>query len=175
MKNLRKVLLVQLPSGVINLIPLEEIIDCKIITPDEKTDFWVHEKTIPGGADFGLGENNKIRDLSKEDIKDILTKGGECFVEVDNFNKLAMPSNQIGYQKVVIHLICIEDEFEEKNKLINSILDKIYPFEGCMDEKTKKRVDNDRQLLVIRAGWGSLSIEELRAKAKAKEKEKEVT
>ncbi|SRR5258706_9700758 len=104
MADFKKVQLVQLLSGKVNLIPLEEISDCPIIIPNEKLGFWVYEKSIPGGAFDGIGPEIKVRDLGKKDIDAILAKGGECFVEVDYQNRLNMPSNGLGNKKVVIHL-----------------------------------------------------------------------
>jgi len=104
MSTLKKVFLVKLPNGTINLIPLEEIQGCEIISPNPKLGFWIHEKTTPGGASDGLGSEVKVRDIEEEDIEEILKNKGECFVEVDHEVKLAMPTNGYGYKKVVIHL-----------------------------------------------------------------------
>jgi len=119
MENLKKVFLVKLPSGEVNLIPLEKINDCEIIVPNEKLGLWVHQETIPNGASDGLGDHHIIRDLDLEDIETILENGGECYVEVDYKNNLSMPSNARGYRKVVLHLSLPKElahQKEEKHK-----------------------------------------------------------
>jgi hypothetical protein len=100
----KKVLLVQLPSGEINFIPLEPITGVEIIKPNEKLAFWVYEKTNPGGASDFIGDEHVVRDLSPEDIKTINANNNECYVEVDYEDKLSMPSNMLGNKKVVLHL-----------------------------------------------------------------------
>lgn len=100
----RKAFLVRLPNGIVNLIPLEEIRDYKIITPDEKTDFRVYTRTIRGGASNGLGDYIMTRDLTDKDVDTILGNCGECFVEVDYRNELSVPTNAFGDKLVVLHL-----------------------------------------------------------------------
>ena len=104
MVYLKKVLIVKLPNGTVNLIPLEEISECKIIIPNDKLGIWVHEETTPGGSFDGLEDHNKVRDLSNEDIENILKDGGQCLIEVNYFNKLRMPTSYNGDKKVVLHL-----------------------------------------------------------------------
>lgn len=53
-------------------------------------------------------------------------------------------------------------EFEERGRLIESMLDKIYPFIPGMPEDVRQGVENDRQMLVLRSEWGSMPIEKLR-------------
>ena len=53
-------------------------------------------------------------------------------------------------------------EFEERGQLIESILNKIKPFPQTCDEETRELIDADRQILVLRAGWGSMPIRQLR-------------
>jgi len=55
-----------------------------------------------------------------------------------------------------------ENEFEERIILIEQMLDKIYPFEHGMSEEVRDSVDSNRQMLVMRAGWNTMSIVELR-------------
>lgn len=102
----KEVKLVKLPTGEINLVPVEKITGTAIIKPDEKTGFWIHEKTIPGGSVFdpGLSDEVIIRDPTPEDIEAILKNDGKCYVDVDWEGKLSMPSNGLGFRKVVIHL-----------------------------------------------------------------------
>lgn len=115
MEKLKKVFLVKLPNGEVNLIPLEKIIDCEIIVPSEKLGLWVYEKTIPGGAIDGLGDEDKVRNLDFDDIETILEENnGECYVEVDYKNKLSMPSNARGYKAVVLHLNLPEELLPQK-------------------------------------------------------------
>lgn len=54
------------------------------------------------------------------------------------------------------------DELEERGKLIEQMLDKIYPFKPGIPEHIREKVDIDRQSLALRAGWGSMPIEKLR-------------
>ncbi|MBI2676847.1 MAG: hypothetical protein HYX21_02800 [Candidatus Yanofskybacteria bacterium] len=54
------------------------------------------------------------------------------------------------------------NEFEERGKLIEQMLDKIYPFHPKMPENIREGVETDRQILVMRAGWNTMPIEELR-------------
>ena len=53
-------------------------------------------------------------------------------------------------------------EMEERGRLIEQMLDKIHPFDSRMPDDVRAGVESDRQMLVIRAGWGSMPIEELR-------------
>lgn len=50
----------------------------------------------------------------------------------------------------------------ERVELIVGMLDKIYPFEPDMTPDERSATDLERQSLAIRAGWTSMSIEELR-------------
>ncbi len=58
-----------------------------------------------------------------------------------------------------------ESELEERGKLIEQMLDKIYPFKPGMPEHVRDGVDASRQDLAMRSGWGSMPIEELRQTA----------
>src|SRR3989344_895509 len=53
-------------------------------------------------------------------------------------------------------------EFEERARLIEGMLDQIYPFHPNMPEHVREGVEQDRQTVVLRAGWGGMPIEELR-------------
>ena len=55
-----------------------------------------------------------------------------------------------------------ENEFEERGKLIEKMLDKIYPLHPKMPESIREGVETDRQMLVMRTGWNTMSIAELR-------------
>lgn len=55
-----------------------------------------------------------------------------------------------------------DSEFEERGRLIEQMLDKIYPFSPDMPENIREGVEGDRQSLVLRTGWSSVPIEELR-------------
>jgi hypothetical protein len=57
-----------------------------------------------------------------------------------------------------------ESEFEERGRLIEQLLDVIYPFHPDMSDDVREGVEADRQMLAIRAGWDSMPIEELRRK-----------
>lgn len=111
MENVKEVMLIKLPTGKLCLIPVEDILEeynftspqpCKIIT-QEIHGWWIHEKTIKGGADFGLGDEVKVRDITEEDIKSILDNNGKCFVQVNYRGVLSTPRN-IRNSKIVIHL-----------------------------------------------------------------------
>ena len=112
---------VQQSKGDIKIVPVEEIVDCGLIIPNDKLGLWVHEETIPGGAFDGLGDNNIVRELTEEDIELILSGRVECFVEVDYQNKLSLPSNALGYQKVVLHLKFLSD-YQKTFSIINEII-----------------------------------------------------
>jgi len=56
------------------------------------------------------------------------------------------------------------DEFKEKAELIEKILDKMIPFPKNAPEEIKEKIDSDRQMLIIRAGFNLLSVEELKRK-----------
>ena len=58
-----------------------------------------------------------------------------------------------------------ESEFEERGKLIEKMLDKIYPFNPGMSAEVREGVEIDRQMLLLRTGWGQMPIEELRVLA----------
>jgi hypothetical protein len=55
-----------------------------------------------------------------------------------------------------------EAEFEERGRLIERMLDKIYPFSPGMPENVREGVESDRQMLVMRTDWSSMPIEKLR-------------
>lgn len=101
MAEFRKVLMVVLPSGIPNLIPLETIVDCPIIVPDDKTTFVVHKKTIPGGSD-GIDDQVISPKITEEDIQKIISKESICYIKVDYNNKLSTPTNGLGERLVVI-------------------------------------------------------------------------
>jgi hypothetical protein len=106
MAHLKKVILIQLPSGVIKFVPIEDIAKCDIIIPDEKTSVVVYEQTFPGESiyDPGLEDSVKVRNITDEDIAIITAHNRECFVEVDYKDELSMPSNGRGFKMLVIHL-----------------------------------------------------------------------
>jgi hypothetical protein len=104
MVYLKKVRLNVLPDGGINLVPLDEIADVKIIIPDDKLGVWVFVQSIPGVPFNGPTSNQKVRDLNNEDIETITNNGGTCYVEVNYFQKLSMPSSGLDKKKVVLHL-----------------------------------------------------------------------
>lgn len=55
-------------------------------------------------------------------------------------------------------------EFKEKGGLINELLKRSdLDFEPSMTVKEREALDIERQMLVLRAGWNSLSITELKA------------
>jgi hypothetical protein len=55
-------------------------------------------------------------------------------------------------------------EFQEKFELIDELLSRInMGFEEGMTREEREALDIERQSLVLRAGWNSMSIEELRA------------
>lgn len=56
-------------------------------------------------------------------------------------------------------------EWEERYNLIDSMLNKIYPLSDDMDDEKQEQIDTARQLLVIRAGWDKIPIDELRKAA----------
>lgn len=62
----------------------------------------------------------------------------------------------------------VDQEFEERGKLIEGMLDKIYPFKEGMPDVVRDSVDSDRQMLVMRTGWREMPIEELRKLALAR-------
>ena len=55
-----------------------------------------------------------------------------------------------------------ESEMEERGKLIEQMLDKIYPFNPNMPESIREGFEVDRQMLIMRTGWSSMPIEKLR-------------
>jgi len=59
-------------------------------------------------------------------------------------------------------------EIEERGKLIEQILDKIYPLDDVMSEEVREDFKTYRQLLVLRVGWGTMPIEKLRIIANKK-------
>ena len=59
-------------------------------------------------------------------------------------------------------------EIEERGKLIEQILDKIYPLDDVMSEEVREDFKTYRQLLVLRVGWGTMPIEKLRVIANKK-------
>lgn len=58
-----------------------------------------------------------------------------------------------------------ESEFEERGRLIEQMLNDIYPFRPDMSEADREGVEQDRQSLVLRTDWGTMPIEELRSVA----------
>lgn len=56
------------------------------------------------------------------------------------------------------------NEFEEKGRLIETLLDKSMPILECAPNDVKEAIDAERQMLVMRAGWNSMTVAELRAK-----------
>ena len=54
------------------------------------------------------------------------------------------------------------NEAIERSKLIIQMLDKSYPFEENMPRDVREDIDRERQMLVLRSDWRSLSIEDLR-------------
>jgi len=57
------------------------------------------------------------------------------------------------------------NEFDERARLIEQILDKISPIPADALVDVRESIDIERQTLAMRAGWGSMSIEELRRTA----------
>lgn len=55
-----------------------------------------------------------------------------------------------------------DSETTERGKLIEGMLDKIYPFDPAMPDSVREGVETDRQALALRSGWGNMPIEELR-------------
>jgi hypothetical protein len=107
----KEVCLVKLTNDKLCLIPIEKILEedakchpqpCKIIT-QEIYGWWVHEKTIEGGAYDGIGSEIIVRDIAEQDIKSILDNKGKCFVETNSSGVLSTPRN-IRNSKIVIHL-----------------------------------------------------------------------
>ncbi len=108
MVYLKKVSLVLLPDGTVNIIPLEVISDCQIIIPNNDLGIWVHEETTPGLSFDGSGEHNKVRDITQEDIAAIIKNGGQSLIEVNYYNKLSTPTCFGGSKRVVLHLKSIQ-------------------------------------------------------------------
>ena len=52
-------------------------------------------------------------------------------------------------------------EFEEKGRLIETILDRIKPIPESAPDDVKNTIDAERQMLVMRAGWSNMSVAEL--------------
>ncbi len=53
------------------------------------------------------------------------------------------------------------DDFEKKGKLILEILDKIKPIPSNAPENIQDLIDQERQRLVVQAGWNQMSVDEL--------------
>jgi len=53
------------------------------------------------------------------------------------------------------------NEFEEKAKLIEKILDEIAPIPENAPRNVRDLTDLERQRLVLQAGWNNMSVEEL--------------
>lgn len=53
--------------------------------------------------------------------------------------------------------------FQEKGELIIQLLDKIKPIPENTPIDMQETIDVERQILVMRAGWGKMSVTELRA------------
>lgn len=64
----------------------------------------MYEKKHKGCAFDGIGDEIIVRDITDKDVKTILSKKGKCFVEVNYENRLSMPSNGLGHQKLVLHI-----------------------------------------------------------------------
>lgn len=58
-----------------------------------------------------------------------------------------------------------ESEFAERGRLIEQMLDKIYPLDDSMPRADREAIDTERQMLTMRAGWPSMPIEQLRLAA----------
>ncbi len=59
--------------------------------------------------------------------------------------------------------MCEVSEFKEKSDLINELLHKVnLDFEDDMTEEEHERLDVERQMLVLRAGWNNMSVAELK-------------
>ncbi len=54
------------------------------------------------------------------------------------------------------------DEITERGELILAILDKIKPIPKNAPGNVQDEIDTDRQILVLRAGWNTMPLEELR-------------
>ena len=52
-------------------------------------------------------------------------------------------------------------DMDKKVQLIGAMLDGIMPIRESMPEEVAESVDAERQMLVLRAGWGKMSLEEL--------------
>ena len=59
-------------------------------------------------------------------------------------------------------------EVEERGKLIEQMLNKIYPLDDVMPQEVREGVETDRQMLVLRVSWGTMPIKELRSIANGK-------
>lgn len=55
-----------------------------------------------------------------------------------------------------------ESEQEERAALIQDMLDKIMPFPNDATEQDRQTIDAERQALVLRTEWTSMTIEKLR-------------
>lgn len=55
-----------------------------------------------------------------------------------------------------------DSEFGERGRLIGYMLDKLYPIDPDMPVDVREGVEADRQMLALRAGWGTMPIETLR-------------
>ena len=55
------------------------------------------------------------------------------------------------------------DDFTEKGKLIETILDRIKPIPVKAPDDVKDAIDGERQLLAMRAGWNNMTVAQLRA------------
>ena len=56
-------------------------------------------------------------------------------------------------------------EFEEKGRLIQTILDRIKPIPESAPDDVKDAIDAERQMLVMREGWNNMSVSQLQALA----------
>ncbi|MDP3985327.1 MAG: hypothetical protein Q8P82_01055 [bacterium] len=54
-------------------------------------------------------------------------------------------------------------EFEEKGRLIETILDRIKPIPESAPNDVKDAIGAERQMLVMQAGWSNMSVAELQA------------
>lgn len=55
-----------------------------------------------------------------------------------------------------------ESEIEERGRLIEEMLDKIYPINPRMPEDVQTGVHDERQMLVMRARWNDMPLAQLR-------------
>ena len=107
MIRLKKVFLVKLPNGKIAFIPLEKIIDCPIISPDDRMQVQIYEgepaAKNPGPFDFILMDDFPGVPLNEKHVEAILANNGECFVRVTERNSVAVSGKEFWFC-ILIHL-----------------------------------------------------------------------